>query len=128
MDEILWFLFEIVFELFGDLLLEAFRALFDTFPTPATRALGTVFTCFVVGACLGLLSGVAWPDRLLPPPRTAGISLVLSPLGSGLAMQTWGAFRRERGHSTSGLATFHGGASFALGAALGRFVLVVGFA
>jgi hypothetical protein len=48
----------------------------------------------------------------------------MSPLACGVAMHVWGGLRRERGQAPSSLATFHGAASFALGAALGRFVLV----
>jgi hypothetical protein len=117
--EIVWFVLEVVLEVVGD-------ALWDIGSLdPSTRdALFATFLCFATGAAVGLGSGLVLPDRLLPKPRTAGLSLVASPLLSGVAMHAWGTLRRERGHALSPLATFHGGAAFALGAALGRFVLV----
>ena len=125
MEEFLWFLFEIVFEILGDAILQIAKALFGSLDGAAGNALFDAFAWFTVGALLGLISGIVVPVRLLPRPRTAGLSLVAGPLASGIAMRAWGSYRRDRGHSTSSLATFRGGAAFALGAALGRFVLVV---
>lgn len=122
--EILWWLFEIGLEIAGDLIFEVGGAVCDSLDPSARDAVVVAFLCFVAGAALGLLSGVVLPDRLLPKPRTAGFSLVASPLACGFVMSAWGSFRRDRGQATSALATFHGAAAFALGAALGRFVLV----
>jgi hypothetical protein len=124
MEEIFWMLFEIVFELVGEVVIEIVRALFGPVDPSIGDAAFDAFAWFAVGALLGLLSGVVLPARLLPRPRTAGLSLIASPLACGVTMGAWGSFRRERGHATSSLATFHGGAAFALGMALGRFVLV----
>ena len=122
--ELVVLLVEFVFEVFLELVCGELGDLFDWLePTTQSRLLAA-FACFVAGAAVGLLSGVAWPDRLLPAPRTPGFSLVAGPLFSGYAMHAWGVFRREGGHATSSLATFWGGAAFALGAALGRFVVV----
>jgi hypothetical protein len=122
--EILWFLVQIALEIAGDLILDVGAAVFESLEPSARNALAGAFLCLVAGAALGLLSGILLPHRLLPSPRTEGISLVVSPLFSGFAMYAWGSFRRDRGHATSVLASFHGGAAFALGAAIGRFVLV----
>jgi hypothetical protein len=124
MEEIFWVIFEILFEMVGEVLLEIPRALFGSLDEAAGNALFDAFAWFVVGALLGLLSGVALPERLLPRPRMPGLSLIAGPLASGLAMREWGSFRRSQGHTTGSLATFRGGGAFALGAALGRFVLV----
>jgi hypothetical protein len=122
--ELVWWLLEIGFEVAGDLACEVFRAVCGSLEPATKHALFSTFLCFVAGAALGLLSGLLWSERLLPRPRTAGFSLIASPLVSGFAMHAWGSFRRERDHATSVLATFHGGAAFALGAAIGRFALV----
>jgi hypothetical protein len=122
--ELVVLLVEFVFELFIELVFGELGDLFGWLEPSTQSKLLAALAYFVVGAAVGLLSAVAWPDRLLPAPRTPGFSLVAGPLLSGYAMHTWGVFRREGGHSTSSLATFWGGAAFALGAALGRFVVV----
>ena len=122
--EIVWWLVEIVLELAGDLFFELGAAVFDSLDASARDALIMTILLFVAGACVGLLSAVVLPDRLLPRPRTPGYSLFLAPLASGYALHAWGTLRRERGYATSPLATFHGGAAFALGSALGRFFLL----
>lgn len=115
---------ELLLELLGELVFGGLGDLVDGLDPSTREALWSAFLCFVAGVALGLLSAFALPRRILPTPRTPGFSLVLGPVGSGLVMREWGAYRREGGHATSGLATFYGGASFALGAALGRFVMV----
>lgn len=122
--EIVWWLLQILFEIVGDVLFSGWGELIDVLDGPSGQTVLETLAWFVAGAALGLLSGIVLPHRLLPPPRTAGLSLVASPLISGFAMRAWGSLRRERGHAVSSLATFHGGGAFALGAALGRFVLV----
>ena len=76
----------------------------------------------VVGALAGGLSILILPRRLLPAGGIKGASLVLTPLVTGLLMKTYGDFRRQRGHTTTGLATFWGGAIFAFSMALVRFL------
>ena len=124
--EVLFWILHLLFEILGeaalDILGAVFEGVFDGLD-PGKRFFET-FLCFAAGALVGLLSGVVLPERLLPAPRTPGLSLILGPILSGLAMYAWGSFRRERGRATTALATFEGGAAFAFGAALGRFVLV----
>jgi hypothetical protein len=85
---------------------------------PAVAAMGY----FLVGAVLGGFSLLLWPDRIFQPGPIPGISLLLSPLGAGVALHAWGVYRRRSGHVTTNLATFVGGAAFAFGTALVRFV------
>jgi hypothetical protein len=97
------------------------------FDEDAAPWLGAV-ACFVAGGLLGSVSAFAFPGRLLPAPPRAGPSLVvMAPLAGGFAMHGWGSWRRGRGLATSPLATFLGGAGFALGFAFARFALVVAF-
>ena len=76
----------------------------------------------IFGALAGGLSLLILPRRLLPAGGIKGASLVLTPLVTGLLMKTYGDFRRRRGHRTTGLATFWGGAIFAFSMALVRFL------
>ena len=79
---------------------------------------------FVLGCTLGGLLLLAVPHRMVRPGSIPGLSLVLSPLAAGAAMHAWGRHRRARGHATTNLATFQGGAALAFGLALVRYVFV----
>jgi hypothetical protein len=78
----------------------------------------------VLGAAFAIISFLLWSRRVLSPGPLPGISLVLSPAGTGAAMQWWGKHRRSCGKATTNLATWHGGAAFAFGFSLIRFLLV----
>jgi hypothetical protein len=119
--EALWLCLEVVFQaLFSDEMENVFDFL-DW--VPGDRFLVCV-AAIAVGFTLGAASSLLLPHRLLPPPETRGLSLVLSPIGSGLAMSLCGAHRQGQGRAPSFLASFWGGASFAFGCALGRFVAI----
>jgi hypothetical protein len=76
----------------------------------------------LLGAILGGLSLWPLPTRLLAAAPVSGISLVVSPVVMGIVMQLWGGLRRAQGHRTTNLATWYGGAAFAFGLALVRFL------
>jgi hypothetical protein len=78
----------------------------------------------MVGAAAGGVSAVVFPQRLTGIPRVPGLSLILAPLVTGTAMQGFGNWRRSRGRKPSRLASFWGGAAFAFGMALVRFLIV----
>jgi hypothetical protein len=122
--EALWLLVEIAVEMvFGAVELGA-PDLVDVIADPPPRRFWACVGYVAAGFALGASSAWLLPQRQLPVPRTQGVSLVVSPALSGLAMYSWGSYRRGRGRSASGLATFWGGASFAFGCALGRFVVI----
>lgn len=75
----------------------------------------------MLGAMVGAISVLVQPRRILPAAPVAGISVVLSPIVAGILMGRYGEWRRSRGSATSLLATFWGGALFALGLASVRF-------
>src|SRR5688500_13735012 len=88
--------------------------------SPVVAAIGH----FLMGLIVGVVSIAVLPTRLIGRGGFRGISLFLSPLGTGLAMHALGDFWRERGSEPSALFTFRGGAAFAFGMALVRFVYV----
>jgi hypothetical protein len=77
---------------------------------------------FVAGTLLGGLSLLFWPERVVSRGSIPGLSLVLGPAAVGAIMHLWGRYRTSRGHVTTTLATFAGGAAFALGTAVVRFL------
>jgi hypothetical protein len=91
----------------------------------AKRARGGVLPALgllLLGATAGGLSVWVLPQRLGSPGPFRGASLVLAPLALGALMSAWGGHRRTRGHETTVLASFWGGAAFAFGFALARFL------
>lgn len=125
--DLLYILLQVLIEVFGQVVIEilwgfvtsAYQSAFDR---PAKNAItGSIGLC-LVGTAIGGLSLLIWPDRVLLSGLLAGINLVLSPLVVGWALHRWGVFRQSRGHWTSGIASFWGGASFAFGTAIVRFV------
>jgi len=115
------FVLEVIFELAA----EALSGLID-FPewtSPAASALWLAF----VGAAAGLLSSALFPHRLIGMSvALPGISLLFAPLAAGFAMHQVGKRLRNVGRHASELATFRGGALFALAMALVRW-WIVGF-
>ena len=75
-----------------------------------------------MGLVAGVVSLVLIRRRLMPPTRVPGLSLVLSPIGTGMAMHWIGEFWRERGRDRPTLFSFRTGDIFAFGMALVRFV------
>ena len=81
----------------------------------------------LIGAAAGLITALLLPERLLPPVAMPGISLVLSPIGTGALMGLFGRWTRQRGNTPSSLATFRGGALFAFACAATRYLMVMGW-
>ncbi len=123
--EIVLALLQLFLEIFAEALLELGlsglkEALGRANRNPLLAALGYL----VVGGMVGGISIWLWPERLLRGGPVPGLSLLVSPLAGGAAMEAWGRFRRGRGHETTNLATFLGGAAFALGYAVVRLMWV----
>lgn len=120
---LLWF----AIELAGNVLLEIlFELGFEGFKQAAGRSnrhpLLASLGYLLFGAALGGLWLWLLPERLVRARVLPGASLVLGPLAAGAVMELWGRHRRAAGHATTNLATWHGGAAFALGIALVRFL------
>ena len=120
-------LLELLVELFGQIVVEVLwefgAAAYKAARPRGNRSVAVAVVGYaVVGAVVGALSLLAWPDRLFRPGPVPGLSLILGPVCVGAVMHGWGLLRRRRGHETTNLATFPGGAAFALGTALVRFI------
>ncbi len=127
------FVFELVAEIFGEVLFQGILELLAEFgwsslenslrsaksanPFYAACGLG------ILGASLGLGTALLLPDPLFHHRPVPGISLILAPLGAGFCMHLLGAWRRKKGGNPTCLATFWGGASFAFGMALVRWLI-----
>jgi len=75
-----------------------------------------------MGLIGGVLSVLILSSRVFARPTIPGLSLLLSPLATGIAMQWLGEFWRSRGREAPALFSFWSGAIFAFGMALVRFV------
>jgi hypothetical protein len=78
----------------------------------------------IAGAAAGVITNFFWPTRIIGPWRVPGLSLVFGPLISGFVMHRYGQWRDARDGSQSFIATFWGGALFAFGMTLVRFLRV----
>ena len=76
------------------------------------------------GAAAGVITSLVWPTRIIGPGPIPGLSLLFTPLISGVVMERYGQWLDSRGKPRTFLATFWGGALFAFGMALVRFLWV----
>ena len=104
MEVLLELVFEILLQIFGEVLLELGwaglkQALSRENHHPAVAAVGYL----ILGAIFGL--GGLWmlPKPIFNGTPIPGISLVLAPLAGGGAMYAWGEFRHGRGRGTTNL-------------------------
>jgi hypothetical protein len=78
----------------------------------------------VLGVGVGFGCYLAFPHPLVPPSKVHGISLLISPLITGLVMAQVGAVIRRKGKSSVRIESFAYGFTFAFGVALVRFFMV----
>lgn len=111
---------EVVFELATSLGWESLKDQTRTKreATPLLASIGQ----FLMGVVAGVLSLVLFGTRLTRRFLFPGISLVVSPLGTGIVMHWLGGFWESRGRDRPVLFTFRAGAIFAFGMALVRFL------
>jgi hypothetical protein len=123
---VLSFVWEILLQIVGELFVElGLRSVRDSFRQrgrahPALAALGVI----VLGGVGGVLTSVIWPTRVFAAGPLPGVSLLMSPLLSGLAMESLGRWKEGRGQARSYISTYWGGALFAFAMALVRFLWV----
>ena len=84
----------------------------------------TIVGALLLGGLVGVVTSLIWPTRIFAPSSWRGISLLLSPVITGLVMRQYGVWaERNRGYR-SFLASFWGGALFAFGMAVVRLIWV----
>ena len=120
MEFFLQLLIEFVFDTAFDLIAALISGGFDGLHLPERASGWPVRVAqFIGGAVAGVISVFLFTARLTRQSPVPGMSLLLAPLATGLAMQMigelWPDARRR-----SALFTFTGGATFALGMALVR--------
>jgi len=131
---VLFFVEELLFallELFGEILLQLlFEVGAETLgealtPKESPRWLSSTFFLVFAGAAAGLISAALFPHRMISGRHVVrGLSLILAPIGAGIAMQAIGNRLRAFGRTPSALTTFRGGATFAFAMALVRWLIV----
>jgi hypothetical protein len=122
-------MFEFLFELIGELVLQALfealaelglqstREVFKRPPNPALATLGYA----IYGAGAGGLSLILHAAHFTHSPTARLAALIFVPIGSGLAMSLLGAWRRKQNQDLIRLDRFAYGYVFALAMALVRF-------
>ena len=113
-------LLEIGGELLISLLVRASRGLFVAFVelSPPFKAVGIA----LVGGLTGALSVIFYPHPLFHPSPVHGVSLVISPVVTGLVMSQIGGLQRRRGRESTPIESFWYGFVFPLAMAAMRFV------
>jgi hypothetical protein len=74
----------------------------------------------VVGAAVGWISILIVPSHIFHPGGFHGVSLILSPLLTGMVIAFFGSDLKRRKEMPAALESFSGGFTFALGLALGN--------
>ena len=112
-------LFEFALEAAFDLIVRAMAEVSEIseFKNPLLASVGYV----LLGAATGGLSLVLLPHPLFYPSRLHGISLVVSPILTGLAMWQVGSLLRTRNKKVIRIESFWYGFTFAVGMAFVRF-------
>jgi hypothetical protein len=134
MDELFGAILAGIAELVAEILIEAVFAglagvlsrAFRLFKVKVRRADPVVATVMfgLVGVSSGFLSALFFPHHLVHPTRLHGISLLISPILTGLLMAQIGRTVRRCGRQPVRIESFGYGFVFALAMALVRFWLV----
>jgi hypothetical protein len=111
-------------EFIGAIIWRGVAAVFDTseFKNPLVACIGYMF----LGGVAGGLSLLLFPHPLVHPSRVPGLSVVISPVLSGLGMSLVGSTLRKRNKKAVQIESFGYGFAFALGMALVRFFFTKG--
>jgi hypothetical protein len=134
MDELFAALIAALFDILGEVIIQVgleflasllVRAGRKAISTPLRQdRLFTGFLFAAFGAVMGIASAVIFPHPLIHPSRFHGISLLISPVITGLVMLGTGRLVQKLGRKPTPIETFWIGFIFALAMAAVRFVLV----
>ncbi|HJZ95263.1 MAG TPA: hypothetical protein VKE70_02090 [Candidatus Solibacter sp.] len=124
-----WFdLLELVLELLFELVVPVVAELLADIGSSRKRPAAPAFPwawILLTGTAVGTASALIWPRRLLREGTIVpGASLLLAPLLAARVMGVVGERLRDRGITPTALASARGGAVFAFGMALARFLMV----
>ena len=132
MEDLLLAILEPLLELLAEFLLQVGLELFLSFlwrKIRAARWRSRRISLWLILPGLGLLGALAgWislqilPSPIFHPGRVHGLSLIVSPLLTGIAMAVIGSNLKRRKEMPAPMESFSGGVSFALGMALVRFL------
>jgi hypothetical protein len=121
------FLVEVFFEVVLQLIAESGIDLIDRWfrnlvsdAEPWSRPVAAI-GYFLLGIIFGVLSIFVAPHALVRPSKIHGISMLISPLITGLIMSRVGTWVRRRDRQSARIESFAYGATFAFGVALVRF-------
>lgn len=115
-------IFEFASEAFFALITRSLRNLFGE--ARAVNPFLAAICYFVLGAACGAGSVFAFPHPLVHRSRVHGVSVLVTPIITGLIMSKIGLARRRKGQDSVQLETFGYGFTFALGLALVRLFFV----
>ena len=119
-------LIEVVFQVIGEafiaLIVRSIRNVVEE--SKAISPILAAFGYLLLGIACGVVSVLLFPHALVHPSKFHGISLVISPVITGLIMSQMGLMRRRRGKDPVRIESFGYGFTFALGVAVIRFLFV----
>jgi hypothetical protein len=121
---------ELLFEVFFQVVVEAVVALIarsirNVFEeTNSINPILATIGYLLLGSAFGLASVRLFPHPFFQPSKFHGISLVISPVITGLVMSQVGIMLRRKGKQAVRIESFGYGFTFALGLAIIRFILV----
>jgi hypothetical protein len=117
---------EVLLEMAGEVILEAAWWAMQRLGASLLRGnpVAVGFVVAIAGIAAGCGSAFLFPHPLVHPSRFHGISLVISPVITGVLMAGLGSARRRLGRKPVEVETFAYGFIFALGMACVRFALV----
>jgi hypothetical protein len=130
MEEFLGFILELLLEagfefILGATVAGAYRG-FRHLSVTARRGnpIAATAILIIIGLALGLLSVLVFPHPLVHPTRLHGISLIISPVITGLAMAAIGRGVQRRGRVPVEIESFGYGFAFAFAVALIRLLVI----
>src|SRR5262249_32910786 len=109
---------EAIFDVLGRAILGAFG------PSESRHPVLAFIGYFLLGCSAGGFSVILFRHPLVRPSRFHGLSIVVSPLATGLIMSLVGAALRRRNITVTRIESFAYGFAFALGMAVVRFHFV----
>jgi hypothetical protein len=115
-------IFEIAFEGLASLLIRAIATFLKT--VSGVKPVATTLAHLMLGALVGFLSAVAYPHPLIHPSRFHGVSVIASPLITGMVMSQLGRLLRNLGKRVMPIESFGYGFVFAIAMALVRFLML----